>query len=74
MARTQTVAFVRTRSCPAGLLGFEMDNIFVPLSIRVNCLIPCCSPLKITCSVSRCQIKRLPDSADTIYLKINKTL
>ena len=62
------VAVVRTKSVPGGLLGLDIARTFVPFSIKVSCLIPNCSSLKITCSVSRFHISTLPDSAEMMYL------
>lgn len=65
---TTAVATVLTKSVPGGLLGFEMASTLVPSSISVSCFIPDCSSLYNTCSDSRCQISKLPLSADIIYL------
>lgn len=64
------VAVVRTFSTPGGLLGLEMAKNFDEFSINVNCLTFACSSLNSTCSVILFHTRTLPDSVDTIYLKI----
>jgi len=63
------VAVVRTFSTPARLLGLETTMNFDDFSINVNCLTFFCSSLNNTCSVILFQMRTLPDSVDTIYLK-----
>lgn len=69
ISRTHTIAVVLTKSVPDGLLGLEIDRILFPSSMRVSCLMPGCSSLKITCWVNLSQISMLPVSADIMYLK-----
>lgn len=45
----QAVATVRTISVPGGLDGFDIERTLFPPSINVNCRMPGCSSLKMTC-------------------------